>query len=246
MDDFTSTPFELKGGLPQGSPLLPILYIIYNSSLLINNSLDLNQDSISLGFIDNVTHLVANKDIGIATQKLEHEGERSLLWGFKHNAIFDKKKAKYMVFTHQHIHPPPLKFGEFSLPPSSNTKYLSIIFDPKLLFSDHLKKVKKCGDQTVNQLIRISRFSFGIGLQQSRNLTISVLQSRVLYGSIIWASERNRKQVKNIIEKIENQANRMILGTFRSTPCSFLNRESPLIPFFDMLKRKIFFIVLKN
>ncbi|KAA1106601.1 hypothetical protein PGT21_036504 [Puccinia graminis f. sp. tritici] len=143
-----------------------------------------------------------------------------------------------MVFTHRHIQPPPLKFGEFSLPPSPNTKYLGIIFDSKLLFSDHLKKGKKSGDQTVAQLIRISRCSFGIGLQQSRNLTISVLRSRILYGSMIWASEKNHKQVKFIVDKIENQANRMILGTFRTTPCYFLKIESPLIPFFDMLKRK--------
>jgi hypothetical protein len=214
MDDFISSPFELRCGLPQGSPLSPILYIIYKSSLLIDNPLDLNQDSISLGFIDDVTHLVANKDVGVASHRLELEGERSLQWGSTHNAIFDKKKAKYMVFTHRHIQPPPLRFGEFSLPPSHTNKYLGIIFDSKLLFSDHLQKVKKCGDQTVAQMIRISRCSLGIGLQQSRNLTISVLRSRILYGSMIWASKKNQNQVKNMIDKIENQANRMILGNF--------------------------------
>jgi hypothetical protein len=58
MEDYLSPSFQLHCGLPQGSPLSPILYIIYNSLLLINKLLDLTQDSISLGFIDDVTHWV--------------------------------------------------------------------------------------------------------------------------------------------------------------------------------------------
>jgi hypothetical protein len=61
--------------------------IIYNSSLLINNPSDLSQDSISLGFIDDVTHLVANKKLEPAINLLEKEGEQFLQWGDRHNAI---------------------------------------------------------------------------------------------------------------------------------------------------------------
>ncbi|KAA1080986.1 hypothetical protein PGT21_027061 [Puccinia graminis f. sp. tritici] len=38
----------------------------------------------------------------------------------------------------------------------------------------------------------------------------------------------------------------MILGNFRTTPCSFLNRESPLTPFFEILKRKNLLYFLKK
>jgi hypothetical protein len=81
MEDYISPPFNLQCRLPQGSPLSPILYIIYNSSLLINNPVDLNQDSISLGFIDDVVHLVANKNSNKAINNLERQGQKSLQWG---------------------------------------------------------------------------------------------------------------------------------------------------------------------
>jgi hypothetical protein len=89
MEEYLSPSFNLNCGLPQGSPLSPILYTIYNSSLLINKPLELTQNSISLGFIDDVTHLVAHKDRETAICQLESKGCQSLEWYKRHNAIFD-------------------------------------------------------------------------------------------------------------------------------------------------------------
>jgi hypothetical protein len=73
MEDYMSPSFQLKCGLPQGSLLTPILYIIYNLLLPISKLLDIDKDSISLGFIDDVTHLVAHKELETATLQLEKE-----------------------------------------------------------------------------------------------------------------------------------------------------------------------------
>jgi hypothetical protein len=246
MEDYISPSFELKCGLPQGSPLSPILYIIYNSSLLIGKPLNLNEDSISLGFINDVTHLVADKDPETAILKLEKEGKRSLEWGTRHNAIFDHKKANFMLFTHRKLDVRPFKFGNISLPPSLLVKYLGIILDTKLSFKLHLDKVRKCGKQTVNQLARISRCSYGIGLKQSRNLIISVLRSRILFGSVIWATTRNKASIISLMNKIFNSASRTVLGMFCTTPIEVLLRESPLMNFFDALKRKNHLFLIKK
>lgn len=89
LQDFVSEKFEVEDGLPQGSPLSVILYILYNSELLIDTKIELTSDKISLGFIDDVTHLVANKNIDMNVLDLEEEGDRALNWGRKHGAIFD-------------------------------------------------------------------------------------------------------------------------------------------------------------
>jgi hypothetical protein len=58
LDDFISKTHHLEIGLPQGSPLSVILYIIYNNSLLIKD-FSLIFDRVSIGYVDDVVHLVA-------------------------------------------------------------------------------------------------------------------------------------------------------------------------------------------
>jgi hypothetical protein len=65
LDDFTSSAFPIGIGLPQGSPLSVILYILYNNSLL-TKSFSTALDTVSLGYVDDVVHLVAAKTAGAA------------------------------------------------------------------------------------------------------------------------------------------------------------------------------------
>jgi hypothetical protein len=61
-----------------------------------------------------------------------------------------------MILSHQKLDIKPFNFGNISLPNSSLVKYLGVILDSKLLFKSHLDKVKKCGEQTSNQLVCVS------------------------------------------------------------------------------------------
>lgn len=54
---FESHAFKLTHGLPQGSPLSPLLYLLYNNSLLVIP--DTIQHSTSLGFVDDVILVTA-------------------------------------------------------------------------------------------------------------------------------------------------------------------------------------------
>lgn len=95
---------------PQGSPLSVILDKVYNSDLL-TKFFEFDGDEVSLGFIDNVVHLAAGKDLVEAKAKLSTLGQRSLAWGRSHGAIFTftmTNAAKLpFIFDEQHL--PPLK-----------------------------------------------------------------------------------------------------------------------------------------
>ncbi|MBW0538728.1 hypothetical protein O181_078443 [Austropuccinia psidii MF-1] len=81
LDSYLSDPIAIDRGLPQGSPLSVTLYLLYNSALLVDNLLTLDDQEISLGFVDNVAHLVADSTYDESLKKLHERGNLSLKWG---------------------------------------------------------------------------------------------------------------------------------------------------------------------
>lgn len=75
LQDYLSARFDVEDRLPQGSPLSVIIDILYNSSLLIDTKISFKTDKFSLGFIDDVTHIVASKDVDLNILELEEEGD---------------------------------------------------------------------------------------------------------------------------------------------------------------------------
>ncbi|MBW0462975.1 hypothetical protein O181_002690 [Austropuccinia psidii MF-1] len=72
LDDFVSQMKLLERGLPQGSPLSVTLYLLYNSEL-IGDKTDTNEsDQLYIGYINDVTHLVAADTTLEATRDMEN------------------------------------------------------------------------------------------------------------------------------------------------------------------------------
>lgn len=81
LHDFSSCEFSFGNGLPQGSPLLVILFLIYISNLLLPSRIHPSSSSMSIGFVDDISHLVAGKDVLSNVHRLEQIGHSSLEWG---------------------------------------------------------------------------------------------------------------------------------------------------------------------
>lgn len=239
LQDFISDDFHIQDGLPQGSPLSVMLYIIYNSSLLIQSNINLQSSKISIGFIDDVNHLVANKDIDMNVLELEEEGDRSLEWGRRHGAIFDKKKAQLMHFTHRKHNDPALEFGDQVIQPrKTELQWLGLWLDPKLTFNAHIGKLQQRGKATLAQINRISRCYHGLSPKETKHLLIAVLKPRILFGSIVWYNGKSERKVTKILHLIQNAANRLALGAFKSSPTEQLDHDANMISFKELAIRQ--------
>ncbi|KAI7950909.1 hypothetical protein MJO29_009583 [Puccinia striiformis f. sp. tritici] len=224
--DYLSESFNISLGLPQGSPLSVILYILYNSDLLIKD-FNFDQDQVSLGFIDDVVHLTAHKAQDQAVDALTDLGRHSLAWGARHGAIFDSAKAQFVIFTHKKNAKSPFLFDGQLLQPLKVVKWLGLWFDEKLTFQRQRVQAKKKADITMSQFQRIGNSRWGIREQERGLLISAVLTPRILYGIQLWYTTSNTKTVKGILEIIENTASRFALGALKSTPVSYLNKYRP-------------------
>lgn len=103
--------------------------------------------------------------------------------------------------------------------------------DPKLLFNVHLRKVKEVGQRTVAQLRRLNKAYSGLGPREAKHLITAVLRSRVLYGSVVWFTTANLSKVLKLFHTLHADANRMILGAFKTSPTDLMAHDTNLTPF---------------
>lgn len=247
LQDFLSDRFDIENGLPQGSPLSVILYIIYNSSLLSKYTIDPSSNVISLGFIDDVVHLVSSTSVDENLTELDIQAKKSLDWGRTHGAIFDKKKAQLIHFTTKRkVVSPNFSFGEVTLEPKQVVKWLGVWFDTKLLFNHHIQQMKKLGEFTINQLQRLSKCYSGLSSREVKKLIITVLIPRILYGSITWLTTRNFTKANRVLESLQHSAQRLILGAFRGTSSEMLEHDSYMLPFHSIAAKSHHKFLLKR
>lgn len=168
---------------------------------------------------------------------LESEGRRSLRWGKTHSAIFNKKKAQLMHFTHKKHTNPSLNLGDQTIEASDEVRWLGLWLDPKLTFTLHISRMLQRGKATIAQLSRISRCFWGLSPQETKKLIITVLKPRILFGSIAWLTTRNQTKVLKILTLLQNAANRLILGAFRSSPTALMTHDANVARFFDLAIR---------
>ncbi|KAA1093172.1 hypothetical protein PGT21_050047 [Puccinia graminis f. sp. tritici] len=239
LDDFISEPFPIEIGLPQGSPLSIILYILYNNSLL-NKHFSTSLDKVSIGYVDDVVHLVADTSFVSAKDTLTKEGLRSLDWGVTHGAIFDQAKAQFLWLTKRKLPSDAFLFGSQTLKAASEVKWLGVWLDSKLLLNRNFKALEEKAHKTINQLKIFGNSRWGAKEADRVKLIRCVLFPRVLYGAALWATSPNKGKVAALALKINRLAGIFTLGVFKSTSNFFLQSRSACPNFTDEIIKTCF------
>ncbi|KAA1096470.1 hypothetical protein PGT21_050035 [Puccinia graminis f. sp. tritici] len=239
LDDFVSEALPITIGLPQGSPLSVILYILYNNSLL-NQFFSTSLDSVSIGYVDDVVHLVADRSAETAKKRLTEEGCRSLKWGASHGAIFDQAKAQFLWLTKRKMPDGDFLFGDQRLKPATEVKWLGVWLDSKLLFNRNFRVLEEKAHKTINQLKIFGSSRWGAKEADRVKLIRSVLFPRILYGAALWATKPNKGKVAALAAKINRLAGIFTLGVFKATSSSFIQNRSAAPDFLDEVIRTSF------
>jgi hypothetical protein len=94
LDGETGPDTRIQCGLPQGSPISPILFILYIAPLFW-----LGTPARKFGYADDIALLAISTDLQENCNSLQRDVQESLDWGEAEGITFDLKKSERIHFT---------------------------------------------------------------------------------------------------------------------------------------------------
>src|SRR5579859_5302756 len=160
-----------NAGVPQGSPISPILYLFYNADLL---DIPGTRGS-SLGFIDDIAYGVQGESDEDNVKELKKMLMKVEKWREEHRARFKMSKYVLIHFTKSRSRQTAahIDIGDTMIKPANEAKYLGVIFDRKLSFKHLIQYVAKKGTSLALAMSRIAKCTWGAAYQQTQILFTS-------------------------------------------------------------------------
>ena len=214
IDNIKSAIADLEAGVPQGSRLGPILFLLY-----IDDIIDGLETDPSL-FADDTNLVATGEDTTETSMALNRDLLKIETWAARWKVKFNAKKSKDLIFSHKKLNnsPPILLHGQ-PIDRVGSHKHLGLTLQPDLNFSQHLENVIKHA-----YLKMATLFNARLLNRKTLDLLYKLhVRSKIDYCLQVYGPTLNRTQIAQL-ERVQYKAARLVTKTMKST-----SREKLLI-----------------
>lgn len=219
INGYESKEFTAFSGVPQGSNLGPLLFLI-----LIDDLQECIQHATCLLFADDLKLLmkICNSDDCI---KLQLDLDAITAWADDSKLYFNIKKCVSMTYTRSKN---PIEFiykikGDV-LSSVKSIKDLGVVFDSKLTFSDHILQLSASCYKLLGFVIRSSKqFTKP---EAMTSMFDCIIRSKLEYASAVWAPYQ--KKYVEMLEQIQKKFLRFLYMRIHGVYPQFMHHEDLL------------------
>jgi ribonuclease HI len=217
---------KIETGIPQGSPISPILFLIYIRDLFPALASSIRV----LSYIDDIALTTSSTSLKKNVRILEREVAKLRELATENAIEFDLAKTELMHFTMVK----EAKTASLRLPdgevvqPKELVRWLGIWFDPNLTFKQHVAIRTSQARSAFQRMARLANLERGLSPFAMRQLYVACITSIADYGSPIWW--RGQAQFKKSLQALQNLGLRKILGVFKTAPIIPMEVEAALQP----------------
>ena len=229
-------PFDYTVGTPQGSPVSPVLSTIYTSPLLHKMK---HWNKASLGrYIDDRVIFACGWNWDQVKSTMHNSYQECVDWLMRAGLNVKPEKTELIFFWKRgdreepphHIHlPNPTLNTDYQVQAANTLRYLSFFFDSCLNWSHHIKVICNRARMSLKALQLLGNSVRGLDEASWRLAYNAICLPVLTYGCQLWYSGKQVMLVKKL-QMVQNDAVKIILGTFRTTPQEPLHQLLTILP----------------
>ena len=235
IDGHRSSSKGVVSGVPQGSILGPVLFLLFINDLPTSTQqsvLDIYADDTTMSYSSDV------KDgLETITSALQEDLKNVSAWSDRNNMVINNTKTKCILVTGKRLNK---KLSSLSLQLTmqgtmvdqvNNQKLLGVTLDQSLNFDEHIQQLCKKLSQRIAVLRKIRKY---LPIGERILYYNAMIKQTMMYGSIVWSS----CSIENVnkVFKLQKRAARVILAADTRTNSVDLFKKLNWIPFYDEVK----------
>ena len=217
-----------QAGLPQGSPLSPVLLALYMATAPAGPGV--------FNYVDDFAVLGVGRTHETAKAAVEHAWAALDEWAGKEGLAFDPGKTEFLAVGKK-AGETAARLREVEVASSESVEVLGLTVDRKLSFRPHAQKVAAKASRCANLLKRVSHCYKGLPPKAAVVATAAVVEAQVHYAIEAWWPGPTRTRLgrthgtgavktAEVLDRPVNVALRAAIAAWRTTPTATVRRTA--------------------
>ena len=170
---------SLKSGVPQGSILGPLLFLLYINDIVenINSSIRLFADDTSL-------YIIVDDPIEAASQ-LNSDIEKVHEWATKWLVTYNPTKSESIIFSRKRNKPlhPPIVMDQKQINEVSSHKHLGVFLSNDCTWHEHMEYIKSKAWKRINIMRKLK---FILDRRSLQTIYLTFIRPLLEYANVVW------------------------------------------------------------
>ena len=225
LDRTYSKKFLLRHGVPQGGVLSPTLFLLFINDLVT----ELPRGIKAALYADDLVIWCKEEHASTATYRMQQAVDKLNGWAEDWCVTVNKDKSSTTLFTLS----PKQKAGTITLggtplKEDEEATYLGVTFDKRATWKPHVARAETKARRKLAIIRKLAGTTWGANERVLKTVYQGSVRPHLEYGSTAWST--CAKTTQQALDKVQNQALRIITGAMRSTPIKAMEKLTGIQP----------------